>query len=311
VPDEDEWEALAPSRAALYAAREQRPRPLRDEKVLAAWNGLAIGAAAFVGRVLGEPRYIAAARRAARFVLERMRPGQRLQRTWKDGRTAVPAFLEDHAFLAQGLLELYEATFELPWLVEAVGLCDEVERRFADGGGGWFSTADDHEQLIARQRPTHDGAEPSGASIATLNALRVAAFTGNDRWRRIAARALAQYAPTLREHPAALGEMLLAVDFASDAPREVVLVWREGDSPPEEFVRALRTTFLPNRALAAAAEGAALEALAAVAPVADGRIAIGGKPTAYVCERGQCQLPAISAEKLEENLKPVRRITVR
>jgi hypothetical protein len=240
-----------------------------------------------------------------------MRPGDRLQRTWKDGRTSVPAFLEDHAFLAQGLLELYEATFELPWLIEAVGLCEEVERRFTDQAGGWFTAADDHERLIARQRPTHDGAEPSGASIATLNALRLAAFTGDDRWRRVAARALAQYAATLREQPAALGEMLLAVDFATDVPREVVLVWREGEPPPEDFIRALRTTFLPNRALAAAAEGAQLDALAAVAPVAEGRVAVGGKPTAYVCERGQCQLPAISAEKLEENLKPVRRIRAR
>ncbi|HET7754334.1 MAG TPA: thioredoxin domain-containing protein [Anaeromyxobacteraceae bacterium] len=310
-PDEDEWEALGPARAALYEVREQRPRPLRDDKVLAAWNGLAIGAAAFVGRVLDEPHYVEAARRAARFVLERMRPHGRLQRTWRDGRAAVPAFLEDHAFLAQGLLELYEATFDVPWLVEAVSLCEEVERRFADRAGGWFSTADDHEELIARQRPTHDGAEPSGASIATLNALRLAAFTGQDRWRRIAARALAQYAPTLREHPAALGEMLLAVDFATDVPREVILVWRDGEAPPDDFVRPLRSTFLPNRALAAAAEGAQLEALAEVAPVAEGRIAVGGKPTAYVCERGQCQLPAISADKLQENLKPVRRIAPR
>jgi uncharacterized protein YyaL (SSP411 family) len=310
-PDEDEWEALASARAELYAVREQRPRPLRDEKVLAAWNGLAIGAAAFVGRVLDEPRFVQAARRAARFVLDEMRAGGRLRRTWKDGRASVPAFLEDHAFLAQGLLELYEATFEVRWLADAIELCDEVDRRFGDGEAAWFTTAEDHEQLIARQRPTHDGAEPSGASIAILNALRLAAFTGEDRWRRTAARALAHYGPTLREHPAALGEMLLAVDFSTDTAREVVLVWRDGEDPPEEFVRPLRTTFLPNRALAAAAEGAKLAALAAVAPVAEGRVAIGGKPTAYVCERGQCQLPAISAEKLEENLKPVRPIARR
>ena len=103
--------------------------------------------------------------------------------------------------------------------------------------------------------------------------------------------------------------MLLAVDFATDAAREVVLVWRDAEAAPEDFLRPLRTTFLPNRALAGAAEGDQLEALAAVAPVAEGRVAIGGRPTAYVCERGQCQLPAISAEKLEENLKPVRRIS--
>jgi uncharacterized protein YyaL (SSP411 family) len=310
-PDEDAWEALAGARATLYALRARRPPPLRDDKVLAAWNGLAIGAFAFAGRVLDEPRWVDAARRAAAFVLERMTVDGRLHRTWKDGQARVPAFLEDHAFVAQGLLELYEATFERRWLEAALALSRELEHRFADRGGAWFTTADDHEQLIARQKPTHDGAEPSGASIATLNALRLHAFTGEDRWRRIGERALKAYAPVLAEHPAAMTELLLAAEFHADVPREVVLVWREGADDQRAFLDVLRDTFLPNRALLGAAEGDDLRALAHLAPLAAGRIAVGGKTTAYVCERGSCQLPSISPEGLEESLVPVRPIQAR
>ena len=306
-PDEDEWEALAPARAALHAAREERPRPLRDEKVLAGWNGLAVSALAFGGRVLAEPRWVAAAARAAEFVLGRMVKDGRLQRSWLAGDAGVPAFLEDHAFVAQGLLDLYEATFEPRWLEAALALSDRLEALFGDpGGGGWFVTAADHERLLAREKPTHDGAEPSGASVALLNALRLGAFTTDDRWRTVAERALRHHARTLEEQPLALAEMLLALDFVTDAPREVVLVWPGGEPAPEPFLAVLRRTFLPNRALAGAAEGEALARLGRIASVAGGKVAAGGKPTAYVCERGQCRLPAISADKLAAQIAPVQ-----
>jgi uncharacterized protein YyaL (SSP411 family) len=309
-PDEDTWEALAPARARLYAARARRPAPLRDEKVLAGWNGLAISALAFGGRVLGEPRHVAAAARAADFVLARMVKEGRLQRSWLAGSAGVPAFLDDHAFLAQGLLDLYEATFELRWLVAALELSERAEALFGDAaGGGWFTTAADHERLLVREKPTHDGAEPSGASVALLNALRLAAFTGDERWRRRAEAALRHHAGALRDHPVAFGEMLLAVDFFTDAPREVVLVWPEGSDAPEEFLAVLRRTFLPNRALAGAAEGDGIAALGRVAAVAEGKVAAGGRATAYVCERGQCRLPAIAPEKLAAQIAPVRPYT--
>ncbi len=305
-PDEKEWEALAGARATLYAARERRVHPLRDEKVLAAWNGLAISAFAFGGRVLGERRYVDAAARAAGFLLDALRKDGRLVRSWKGGRVSGPGFLEDHAFLAQGLLDLYEATFDVRWLGEAAALSEEVEARFADPRGGWFATAGDHEKLLAREKPMHDGAEPSGASVALLNALRLSAFTADDRWRGVAERALRWYAPALEAQPLALGEMLLALDFHGDAAREVVLVWPEGEKVPEPFLAVLRQTFLPSRALAGAAEGPALEALGRVALVAREKKAIGGKATAYVCERGACRLPAIDPEKLRAQIEPVK-----
>ncbi|HZY02603.1 MAG TPA: thioredoxin domain-containing protein, partial [Anaeromyxobacteraceae bacterium] len=307
-PDEAGWEALAGARARLLEARARRPAPLRDEKVLAAWNGLAISALAFGGRVLGEPRWVEAARRAAGFVLSEMRRDGRLLRSWKGGRAApVPGFLEDHAFLCQGLIDLYEATFEVRWLREALALADATERLFADRErGGWFATAEDHERLIAREKPSHDGAEPSGASVAVLNALRLGAFTADDRWRQVAERALRAHADTLARSPHALHDMLLAVDFRSDDAREVVLVWPAGQPAPEPFLEVLRRTFLPNRALAGAPEGPELQALSQVAPVTREKRAAGGRTTAYVCERGFCRLPAIEPEKLRAQVEPVK-----
>jgi uncharacterized protein YyaL (SSP411 family) len=305
-PDEDEWEALAPARARLYEARAKRPRPLRDEKVLASWNGLMISAMAFAGRVLGERRYVDAAARAAEFVLSRMTAGGRLQRTWLAGEAGVPGYLEDHAFLANGLLDLHEATFEPRWLESAIDLAERTERLFGDAeGGGWYASATDHERLLAREKPTHDGAEPSGASVALLVALRVGAFTADDRWRAVAERALRHYAPVLQDHPGALSEMLLALDFATDAAREVVLVWPEGSPAPEPFLDVLRTRFLPNRALTGAPEGEGIRVLGRTAAVAAEKVAAGGRPTAYVCEKGQCRLPAISPEKLASQIEPV------
>jgi uncharacterized protein len=257
--------------------------------------------------VLGERRYVDAAARAAGFVLERMVKDGRLQRTWLGGEAGVPAYLEDHAFLAQGLLDLHEATLEPRWLSAALQLSDAVERLFGDpAGGGWFQTATDHERLLVREKPTHDGAEPSGASVATLNALRLEAFTADARWRRVADAALRLHRRALEEQPAALSEMLLALDYATDAVREVVLVWPEDGPGPEPFLQVLRDTFLPSRALTGAAEGAGIARLGAVAPIAAGKAAAGGQATAYVCERGACRLPSISPEKLASQIAPVR-----
>ena len=292
-PDEREWQALAGMRETLRTAREARPNPLRDDKVLTAWNGLMISALAFGGRVLGETRYVAAAVRAADFILAEMRPSGRLQRSWKDGRPSGPGYLEDDAFFVAGLLDLYEATFELRWLAEALKLAGATERLFADGErGGWFRSADDHERLLAREKPSQDGAEPAGASVAVLNVLRLHAITGDDAWRRIAERALRAYAPTLLEQPAALHEMLLAVDFLVASVPEIVLVWDTDEDVPAAFIDPLRRMFLPNHALLGSPEGSNLDALAQLAPPSGGKTALQAAATAYVCEGGACLLPA-------------------
>ncbi|HEX3906140.1 MAG TPA: thioredoxin domain-containing protein [Polyangia bacterium] len=306
-PDEEAWAALGGARAALYAVRAGRPPPLRDEKILAAWNGLAISGFAVGGRILNEPRYLATAARAAAFVLERMRPDGRLTRSWKDGRTGVPAFLDDYAFLTAGLLDLYEATFERRWLEAALALADETEHRFADPAGGWFMTAADHEQLIAREKPAYDGAEPSGASVALLSAQRLHTFTSDDRWRTVAERGLASLSSTLTENPLALTEALLAVDYAADEAREIAIVWPRDATIAEAapLLDVLRRTFVPTRAIAAASE-AEVAALAALVPWTADKPALDGRPTAYVCVQGRCDLPVHDPGALASQLAPRR-----
>ena len=303
APDEREHAALAPQRAALYAARLHRPPPFRDEKILAAWNGLAISAFAVGGRVFDEPRYVDAAARAATHLLDKMRLDGRLARSAKDGRVGAAGFLDDYAFACAGLIDLFEATFEPRWLREAITLAGEAERLFADPAGGWFMTAADHEKLIAREKPAYDGAEPSGTSVALLNALRLATFTSDDRWRAIADRAFAAVAPTLIENPLALTEALLALDYASDEPKENAIVWPRDAGPDaaRPLLDVIRGTFVPNHALAAASE-ADVPALGALIPFIADKTAAGGRATAYVCVRGGCELPVHEPAALLELL---------
>jgi uncharacterized protein YyaL (SSP411 family) len=315
-PDENEHAALAAARAVLYAARSKRVPPLRDDKQLAAWNGLMISGLAVGGRILGEPRYVAAAARAADFVLGHMREGDRLRRSFKEADPSAspsPAgpsgFLDDYAFLAAGLFDLYEATFDVRWLREALATTDATERRFADGQrGGWYMTSDEHERLIAREKPAYDGAEPSGTSVALRNALRAYAFTGDERWRGIAEKAFASLHAPLESKPVAITEALLALDAFTDVSREVALVWPAGELAGVEPLHAvLRRTFLPNAVLAGAAEGDQLAALAKLAPFAAEKLAQSRRATAYVCERGHCELPATDPEAFARQLaKPAR-----
>jgi uncharacterized protein len=307
-PDEAEHAALAPARAKLYAARSHRVPPLRDEKVLAAWNGLMISGFAVAGRILNEPRYVAAATRAADFVLTRMRPGERLARSFKDGRVGRPGFLDDYAFVTSGLLDLYEAGFDPRYLEAAASLADDTERLFADTArGGWFMTAGDHEALLAREKPAYDGAEPSGTSVALLNALRLGTFTGDDRWRAIAERAFGAVGTVLANRPMAMTEALLALDWASDHAREVAVIWPRGETAASAapLLDVLRRTFEPNVVRVAVSEGD-VAALAKVAPFVEGKIATAGKPTAYVCERGTCQLPTHDAVAFAAQLATVK-----
>jgi uncharacterized protein YyaL (SSP411 family) len=309
-PDETAWAVFTRERALLYEVRARRPPPLRDEKILAAWNGLMISGLAVGGRVLDEPRYVEAAARAAAFVLDRMRPEGRLARSYKDGRARVAGFLDDYAFVAGGLVDLYEASFDPRWLEGAIALAEETERLFADPAGGWFMTAADHERLIAREKPAYDGAEPSGTSVALLTALRLETFTSDDRWRTIADRALGSLAGAMTANPLALTEALVAFDWATDEPREIAIILPRGaDSGgaaaalARPLLDVLRRTFVPNRALACAPEDD-LPALARLAPFAADKVAVAGRPTAYVCVRGRCELPVTDPEALAAQFAP-------
>jgi hypothetical protein len=283
---------VASARERLYAARAQRPPPLRDDKILAAWNGLMLSAFARAGFSFANPDYIRAAARAAAFVLDEMRREGRLVRVYKDGRASGPAFLEDYAFMIAGLLDLYEADANPRWLREAVALQAILDAHYLDAtGGGYFKTADDQERLLAREKPNDDGAVPSGNSLAALNLLRLSAFTSDDRYRESAILLFSAFNDLLTQQPTRLPEMLLALDYFLNTTKEVVLVRPASGANAEEMLAALRGTYTPNRIVVVVTEGSELERQSEIVPLLSGKRAIGGLTTAYVCENRVCKFP--------------------
>ncbi len=306
-PPEKARAAIEESRDRLYAARLRRPPPIRDEKILTSWNGLMISAHARAALALGDARYAARGERAAAFLLEKLRRNGRLLRSYKDGAARHNAYLDDYAFLAAGLLDLYEATGNLRWLEAAIALDRVVAGHYEDpAAGGFFLTSDDHETLLARQKPAYDGAEPSGNSVHVLNLLRLHEFTTQDEYRRRAERALGAFHSMLAESPAALSEMLLAVDFHLDTAKQILIVAPGAPAEAEPLLARFRAAFVPNRILSVVAEGAPLAAHAKVVPLLEDKRALKGRPTAYVCERRVCELPTSDPEVFAKQLGKAR-----
>ena len=292
--------ALAEARARLLERRAARPQPARDDKALAAWNGLAIAALAEAGRLLGEERYTVAATRAAEAIVDGLLDADgTLRRSWKDGRAVGQGVLEDHTHLAEGLLALYEATFDERWFVTARALMDRVLARFADPAGGFFDTADDHERLITRPKDPQDNAVPSGGAMAATVLLRLAAWTGEGRYRDAADGAIGTVAPYLTRYPTGFAQWLVATTLATADVREVAVVGDPADPATRELLAPAWTTWRPNLVVAAApAEGVTGSAV----PLLADRIAIDGQPTAYVCRGFVCELPVTEAAALAERL---------
>jgi uncharacterized protein len=280
-------------RQRLLAARERRVRPGLDDKRLCAWNALMIAALAEAGAVLERPDYVDAAAACAGFVLRELRDERgRLLRTWKDGRAHLAAYLEDHAFLLDALLTLYEATFDARWFAAAQELADTTIARFADPErGGFFSTADDHEALLARRKDLEDSPIPSGNSAMALALLRLARLTGEAAYEDHARGVIALLHPIAARHPLAFAHLLRAIDFAlADDVREVAIVGPE----PEPFVRVVRSALRPHVVLA----GADAPGPAAAVPLLAGRAPLDGATAAYVCERFACQAPVAESAQL-------------
>jgi uncharacterized protein YyaL (SSP411 family) len=295
---------LAPALRRLFEAREARVRPATDDKVLAAWNGLAISALAEAGRAFGEPRYVEAAVAAAEFVLENLRsPGGRLLRSWREGRGGPPAFADDHALLAEACLTLYETTFELRWFVAARALAEDLLRLFRDPErGGFFQGGSDAEALVVRSKDVVDNAVPSGNSAAADVLLRLAHLTGEPDHERAGASALRLVRDAMAGAPGGFGHALCALELYLGPVREVAIV---GD-PAAVATRALAAEvtserFVPNHVLAVAGpddEASRTEiALLLERPQRD-RL-----PTAFVCERFTCKLPVTEPEELAAQLR--------
>jgi uncharacterized protein YyaL (SSP411 family) len=207
--------------------------------------------------------------------------------------------------MVAGLLDLYEAASEPRWLREALALQEILDGHHADPKGGYFTTADDHEQLLAREKPGYDGAEPSGNSVAALNLLRLAGLTTGDRYRVAADGVLKAFASTLESSPAALSEMLLALDYRHDLPREVILIGPAAGTVDGPLMDRFRGLFLPNRVLVATTEGQELAAHAELVPLVAGKRALEGQATAYVCRQGICRLPTTDPDQLARQLSEV------
>ncbi|MGE0681431.1 MAG: thioredoxin domain-containing protein, partial [Candidatus Binatia bacterium] len=292
VSQEQVMQQLSAARVQLLAVRQKRIPPHTDTKVLVSWNGLMISAFAHAAFVLHEPTYAQQARRAAEFILTQMKTEERLRRSALNGVVTGTAYLDDYAFFAAGLLDLYESTFELRWLREAISLQRTLETYFLDkDGGGFFLTPVDGEKLLAREKPNYDGPEPSGNSVAVQNLLRLAAFTTNDHYWEMAQQALRAFAGQLTQSPASMPRLLTALDFSLDKPKEIVIVTPDAETTAEPFFAKLRTAFVPNRILVVTPQGSELERQQQTIPLLQFKIAIGGKVTAYVCEQQICALP--------------------
>ena len=292
---------LAGARARLLERRATRPQPARDGKALAAWNGLAIAALAEAGRLLGEERYTFAATRAAETVTAGLLDADgALSRSWKDGRAVGQGTLEDYADLAEGLLALYETTFEERWFTIARALMDRVLERFTDAdGGGFFDTGDDHERLITRPKDLQDNAVPAGGSMAATVLLRLAAWTGEARYSDAAELAIGAVVPLLPRYPTAFGQWLVAATFLAADISEIAIVGDPTDPDTRSMLEEARSRWRPFTVLAAAAP----EAIASpVVPLLADRPAIDGRPTAYVCRGFVCDLPVTDAAALRTRL---------
>lgn len=290
----------------LLHARNERPAPLRDDKVLCAWNGLAISAFARAAFAFDDAAFAARAVAAFDFVWKTLRDeNNRLRRSWKDsaggGTLGPPGVLDDHAFVCRAALDLFEVTGALRFLDAAVALDDVIAAWFEDpNDGGFFLTPTDGERLLVREKPDRDGAEPSGASLHTESLVRLSMLTTDDRYRARAEKSLRSVGQLLKKHPVAVTEMVNAL-LLLEGGKEIVVVTPKGAPGPDPVLQLLRKRFVANRVVVIAEEGSA--ALAARVPLLRDRGCKDGKTTVYVCSRGACRLPVNDVRLLLEELR--------
>ncbi|HWE39703.1 MAG TPA: thioredoxin domain-containing protein [Isosphaeraceae bacterium] len=296
---------LAEDRAKLLAARDRRVPPGKDTKMLTSWNGLMIAAMAEASRVLDDPRYLDAARRAAGFLLDTLRtPDGRLLHTYKDGQAKINGFLDDYANLVDALTRLFEAGGEPRWIETALGLAEVLLSDFRDeDSGGFFYTGAGHESLIARPADLYDNATPSGAAMAATALLRLAALTGREALADAGRATLSALGAILSQAPMAAGQALIALDFSLATPREFAVV---AGSDPAEFAAVLATIssrFLPHKVVAPSLPEH-VATLSPLVPLVANRPALDSLVTTYICEHFACSAPVVGVEGVESALGP-------
>jgi uncharacterized protein len=301
--DDEIGKSLAHSREKLFSIRANRPRPHLDDKIVAAWNGLMISAYARAAQVLDEPRYLEIVTRAAKFLKTNLyeEKSKLLYRNYRGGRSDIEGFADDYAFVIQGLLDLYEASFDIEWLKFATQLQETQDRLFLDEkNGGYFSTSGKDENVFLRMKDDNDGAEPAASSVAALNLLRLSQFRDDQKMAERARKTIDAFATTLSHFPSAMPQMLVAIDYSLSKPRQIVIAGKKDAPETKALLKEVYRHFLPKTVLLLADGsedqkylGEKNEAIRAISPV-------DGKPAAYVCENFTCKAPVTDARALAE-----------
>jgi uncharacterized protein YyaL (SSP411 family) len=288
---------LADAKAKLFAEREKRIKPARDEKILVEWNGLMIHALAECGVVLGRQDALDAAIAAADFILTQMsQPDGKLYRSYKDGRARLNAYLEDYAAFARSLVALYEATFDLRWLGEASRLTQVIFEQFHDSeNGGFFQTGIDHEVLVTRRKDYIDNAIPSGNSMTVELLLRLAVLVENEQYRREATRVLLTLKGAMGQQPTGFGRLLTALNALLQPSQEIAIVGNLNDPATQALLAEVRRRYLPTTVLALKQPDEE-----SMLPLFADRGLVNNQPAAYVCENYACKLPVTTPEALGE-----------
>jgi uncharacterized protein YyaL (SSP411 family) len=294
---------LQACRVKLLAARDQRVRPGKDDKVLVSWNALMIDALARASRIVEQPEYAIAAEKAAEFILSQMsRTDGRLLHTSRHGHAKLDAYLDDYSYFINSLVTLYEATFNERWIDHAVRLADLMIKHFADNDrGGFFFTADDHEQLIARNKDLHDASVPSGNAMAAIALLRLGKLCGKPEYLDASARTLASARSVTERMPTAVGQMLIALDLYLGPSSELVLIGGTNEKANQESIAALQKSFLP-RAVSAYRNSAAPQTAQksrSLDPLFAGRETPNAEATLYICQNFTCQAPIVGLAHIQ------------
>jgi len=292
---------LTNARVKIFQSRQKRIRPHRDDKVITAWNGLMISSLACGGAVLDEEKYTAAAKRSAEFILRTLYKNGRLMRYYRDGLVVEKAFLDDYAFMTMAFLDMYEETFDAKWLAEATKLSEEMIELFSDNEqGAFFLTGKDGEKLIARIKPSYDGAVPSGNSIAALALLKLGRLTMNQHFTEQGGKVLEFFSSQLKESPAYSAAMLTALDFRLGPTQEIVIAGNVEATDTKQMLELLGSKFMPNAVVLLHEQGKKGTAIERIIPFVKNQTPIEGKATAYVCENYICNRPVNKIDDFEK-----------
>ncbi len=292
-------------RSTLLELRAKRPRPHLDDKIITAWNGLMISAFARGAQILGDPNYLETATRAAEFVRDNLYDAKtkKLRRSYRGGASNVGGFAEDYAFYIQGLLDLYEASFDVQWLKLAEQLQTTQDRLFWDEkGGGYFSNTGDDPSILLRMKEDNDNAEPAPSSIAARNLLRLGQIRDSKEWREKAKKTIAAFAGALNHYPSAMPQMLVALDFSLTKAKQIVIAGNPDAPETRDLLAETRRHYLPNTIVLLADGGEGQKYLAGKLEEMKAMGPIDGKPAAYVCENFMCKAPVTSVEDLRKLL---------